>query len=451
MLEQIGQRFERLVRQYMPDPFLLALIFSLVTVALAALWTGADFLKIVDTWFYGATKDDGFWALLKFAMQMVLIVVTGEAVAASPIVHRAIKRLAGTPRSAWGAVVFVSMLSMFLGWLHWGFGLISAALLSREVAAQAKARGIKIHYPLLGAAGYTALLIWHGGLSASAPLNANSSSHFAFTLIGRVVPMEETIFNPMNYVACGVLLLTVPFLLAAMTPKSGEEEISTETLAEMKPVEFVPDRSTIAGRIDASPVTSWLIVIMGATFLFMYFHKNGWTNLNHDIVNFSFLMIGMALHRSPMAYAKAISQSLRGTAGIVLQFPFYGGIMGIMNGTGLGEKIAHLFIGFATPQTLPFFTYLCSVFSKLFVPSGGGEWAIEGPVMLKAAIGLKASIGKTIMAICYGNMVGNMFQPFWALPLLGIMGLSARQIMGYCLVVFCFAFPILGIMLLVFS
>lgn len=449
MLERIGLRFEGWVRRYMPDPFLLALILTLLTFGLALALTGTPFLKLVEQWFNGTGKDDGFWALLSFAMQMVLIVVTGEAVAASPSVHLGIKRLAAMPKTPASAVAFVSFVSILLGWLHWGFGLISAALLAREVAAQAKARGMKLHYPLLGAAGYTSLLIWHGGTSGSAPLLVNTPGHFLDKEIG-LVPLNETIFNPMNFIACGVLLFTVPFILAAMTPKSDEIEITTETLAEMQPVSVEIDRSTLAGRIDASPLTSWLIAGLGATFLILHFRAKG-ADLNHNIINFLFLMTGLLLHRSPVAYMKAVQQSVRGTAGIILQFPFYGGIMGIMKGSGLGHLIADFFAQFATSGTLPFYTYLSSVFSKLFIPSGGGEWAVEGPVMLEAAKRLGTSYGKTVMAVAYGNMVGNMFQPFWALPLLGIMGLRARDIMGYCLVVFCFAFPVLGIILLLFG
>jgi len=449
MLERIGRVFEQTVRRYMPDTFLLALILTLITFALALAVTPHSLPKLADQWFYGSGKDNGFWALLAFAMQMVLIVVTGEAVAASPLVHGVIRRLGGIPKTAAGAVAFVSFVSIFLGWVHWGFGLISAALLARETAAQAKSRGIVIHYPLLGAAGYTSLLIWHGGLSGSAPLIVNTPKHFLEAQVG-LIPLTETVLTPMNFVACGLLLCTVPLLLARATPQTGQIEITPETLAEMKPVEVAIDRSTFAGKIDASPLTSWLIAALGALFLFGHFRERG-LDINHNIVNFLFLMTGLLLHRSPVAYAKALAQSVRGTAGIILQFPFYGGIMGIMQGSGLGHQIADLFVHFATAKTLPFFAYLASVFSKLFVPSGGGEWAIEGPVMLEAAKNLGASPGKTVMAVAYGNMVGNMFQPFWALPLLGIMGLTAREIMGYCLIVFCFAFPILGAILLVFA
>ena len=454
MLERIGLRFESFVRRFMPDPFVLAIALTLLTFLLAKLNTDKSVSSLLEIWFYGVKNDNaksGFWGLLDFAMQMVLVVVTGEAIAASPPVHRALCRLAKIPKTAFGSAAFVSFVAMSLGWLHWGFGLIAASLLAREVAIQAKSRGMKLHYPLIGAAAYTAQLIWHGGLSGSAPLKVNEAKppHFLFDLIGQV-PLSQTVLTPMNLTACAILLASVPFIIAAMTPKPENcLEASDETLAERNAATYVADRSTLAGTIDASPLSTYALVAMGAAVLVLHFKNKGF-DLNPNIVNFIFLMIGLALHGSPVAYMKAAGQSMKGAAGIVIQFPLYGGIMGLMIGSGLGEQIAGIFTHLATAKTLPFFTYIASVSSKLFIPSGGGEWAVEGPVMLRAAKELGANTGKTIMAVAYGNMVGNMFQPFWALPLLGIMNLKAKEIMGYCLVIFCVAFPLLGVILLLF-
>jgi len=450
MLERIGLRFESFVRRFMPDPFILAIVLTALTFLLARqVNSQAD---LVQMWFYGPTNapvKSGFWALLEFAMQMVLIVVTGEAVAAAPWVQRGLKRLATIPKTSFGAVAFISFIAMALGWIHWGFGLVCASLLAREVAIQAKDRGVKIHYPLIGAAAYTAQLIWHGGLSGSAPLVVNSPGHILEKQIG-LVGFNQTVLTPMNLTACGILLLIVPFLVAAMSPKSENcSEISDGAISELKPAPAPLDRSTFAGMIDASPLSSWAVGLLGVVVLVTHFRAKGF-DLNPNIVNFTFLILGLVLHGSPVAYMKAAGQSMKGAAGIVIQFPFYGGIMGLMLGSGLGEHIAGIFTQFATAKTLPFFTYIASVSSKLFIPSGGGEWAVEGPVMLRAAKTLGADTGKTIMAVAYGNMVGNMFQPFWALPLLGIMNLKAKEIMGYCLVIFCVAFPVLGAILLLF-
>ena len=452
MLELIGLRFESFVRRFMPDPFVLAIVLTLLTFILAYASTQKSAVELLDFWFNGAKNDNaksGFWGLLDFAMQMVLVVVTGEAIAASPLVHRALRWMATIPKTAAGSALFVSVVAMSLGWVHWGFGLIAASLLAREVAVQAKSRGVKLHYPLIGAAAYTAQLIWHGGLSGTAPLKVNEANHFLFNLIGKV-PFSQTVLTPMNLVACAILLAVVPFVVAAMTPKPETTiEASDETLADRQAVPFEPDHSTIAGTIDASPLSTYVLVAMGVAVLFLHFKSKGF-DLNPNIVNFIFLLIGLALHGSPVAYMKAAAQSMKGAAGIVIQFPLYGGIMGLMIGSGLGEQIAGIFTHVATAKTLPFLTYISSVSSKLFIPSGGGEWAVEGPVMLRAAKELGADTGKTIMAVAYGNMVGNMFQPFWALPLLGIMNLKAKEIMGYCLVIFCVAFPLLGAILLLF-
>ena len=193
-------------------------------------------------------------------------------------------------------------------------------------------------------------------------------------------------------------------------------------------------------------VLTLVVGLLGLTFLVRHIRENGF-DLNHNVVNVSFLMLGMALHRSPVAYARAIAKSTRGVSGVVLQFPFYGGILAVMNKTGLSERIAHLFIAGANARTLPLMTFLASIVTKSFVPSGAGEWAVEGPVMLKAAKELGAPYGKITMAVAYGNMLGNMYQPFWSLPLLGLMGLRAKDIMGFCLILFVVCLPILGVAL----
>ncbi len=193
-----------------------------------------------------------------------------------------------------------------------------------------------------------------------------------------------------------------------------------------------------------------LTFVVGATglsFLWRYLHEHGF-DLNHNVVNCTFLMLGLVLHESPIAYGRAIAQSVRGISGIVLQFPFYGGILEVMKLTGLSSNIADLFVHASSARTLPFFTFLASILTKSFVPSGAGEWAVEGPVMLQAAQQLGVPFGKITMAVAYGNMLGNMYQPFWSLPLLGLMGLRARDIMGFCLILFLVCLPVLGLALL---
>lgn len=469
MLQRLGASADRLVRRYMPDPFVLVLLLTLVTyvagaAALAlrgmpAQGTAGTAPRLVTLrWSEALLRTSGFLfagfaELLTFAMQMVLIVVTGEAIAASPPVSRAIRRAAALPRSAGGALWLVSSVALALGWLHWGFGLMAAATFAREVAASCKARGVRVHYPLLGTAAYMSMLLWHAGISASAPLLINTPGHFLHAMIG-IVPLSHTIFLPANLAVCALLLVAVPLVVRAMSPRDHIEEVSDEFVASLRAqdtesnVAMPSDPPTFASRLDRFRGWQLGVALVGGAFLAKYFSTRSLLDLNHNVLNFAFVMIGMALYRTPVAYAQAIGRSVKGTSGIVLQFPFYGAIMAMMRETGLNHLIADRFIHVATAHTLPFFTYLASLFTKLFVPSGGGEWAVEGPVMLEAARRLGAPVGLTTMGVAYGNMAGNMFQPFWALPLLGMLGLRARDIMGYSLVVFLFAAPVLGAALL---
>jgi short-chain fatty acids transporter len=399
------------------------------------------------------TWTDGFGnaEILKFGLQIILIVVTGEAIAASPPARRLLARLTAVPKTATQALVLVTTFAIITGWLHWGFGLVASALLAREVGRSFDERKIPLHYALLGTGAYTSMLLWHAGLTASAPLLMNTEKNFVSDVLGvsgpaAKVPLTETIFAPYNLVACIVIALVVPPIVVAMHPKEGATSAGAADLPPPAVEEAAGRPETPAEWLDR---TRWLTFVTGAiglTFLVRHFREKGF-DLNHNVVNCAFLMLGMTLHRSPVAYAKAVAQSVRGVSGIVLQFPFYGGILEVMKQTGLSSSIAHVFVASASASTLPVATFVASILTKSFVPSGAGEWAVEGPVMLQAAKELGVPYGKVTMAVAYGNMLGNMYQPFWSLPLLGLMGLRARDIMGYCLVLFLVCLPILGIAL----
>lgn len=457
LFSRAGGLAERAVRRFMPDPFVLVLLLTLVALGLGLATmpsvggpAGHTLLgkgsALVKEW----TEGFGNPEILKFGLQIILIVVTGEAIAASPPARRLLAWLTAIPKTATQALLLVTVFALVSGWLHWGFGLVSSALLAREVGRALKARGVAVHYALLGTGAYTSMLLWHAGLTASAPLLMNTDKNFVSDVLGQKgakVPLTETIFAPYNLVACAALLAIVPPLVVAMQPKEATPAPDDMPQAAPDEPEGAPASGTVAEWLDRSRWLPLAVGALGLTFLVRYVREHGF-DLNHNIVNVTFLMLGMALHRSPVAYARAIGQSVRGTAGVVLQFPFYGGILAVMKFTGLSETISHAFVAAASPKTLPFFTFLASVVTKSFVPSGAGEWAVEGPPMLKAARELGVPYGKITMAVAYGNMLGNMYQPFWSLPLLGLMGLKARDIMGFCLVLFVVCLPILGLALL---
>jgi short-chain fatty acids transporter len=438
----------------MPDPFVLVLLITLVALVLGYFKVAGVALDrgkasaLVMAW----TGGFGNAEILKFGLQIILIVVTGEAIAASPPARRLLARLTSIPKTPAQALLLVTSFALVTGWVHWGFGLVASALLAREVGRSLAARGVAIHYALLGTGAYTSMLLWHAGLTASAPLLMNTEKNFVSEVLGvsgpsAKVPLSETILAPYNLIACAVLALIVPPLIVAMHPKTGIVGIEGSEAPAQLPDEAESAPGTPAEWLDKTRTLSFIVGAVGLSFLVRHFREKGF-DLNHNVVNCSFLMLGMVLHRSPVAYARAIAQSVRGVSGIVLQFPFYGGILEVMKHTGLSASIAHLFVQAATASTLPVFTFLASILTKSFVPSGAGEWAVEGPPMLQAAKALGVSYGKITMAVAYGNMLGNMYQPFWSLPLLGLMGLRARDIMGFCLVLFVVCLPVLALALL---
>lgn len=455
-----GGAAERLVRRYMPDPFVLVLLLTLVSLVLGYLkiagtgGAGATYASLIAAW----TSGFGNAEILKFGLQIILIVVTGEAIAASPPARRLLARLTSVPKTASQALLLVTCFALVTGWIHWGFGLVSSALLAREVGRSLNKRGVAVHYALLGTGAYTSMLLWHAGLTASAPLLMNTEKNFVSEVLGESgaaakVPLSQTVLAPYNLLACALLAVIVPPLIVAMHPKKDIVEIDAADAPPASPDEDQgaggqgAKLETPADWLDKTRVLSFVTGAIGLTFLIRHFRDKGF-DLNHNVVNCAFLMLGMTLHRSPVAYAKAIAQSVRGVSGIVLQFPFYGGILEVMKHTGLSAAIAHVFVEAANAKTLPLFTFLASIVTKSFVPSGAGEWAVEGPPMLVAAKTLGVPYGKITMAVAYGNMLGNMYQPFWSLPLLGLMGLRARDIMGFCLVLFVVCLPILGLALL---
>ncbi|MBN2686556.1 MAG: short-chain fatty acid transporter, partial [Deltaproteobacteria bacterium] len=315
---------------------------------------------------------------------------------------------------------------------------IVGALMAREVGRSGHLRNIKMHYPLLGAAGYAGFLTWHGGLSASAPLLVATKGHFLEKQIG-LIPTSETLFSPMNIVITLVLFAIIPLTCMLMAPKE-EREIETifdvdPALVEKEVVKEIPRGEMVpADKIENSRIISLVIGLAGLVYIVWYFATKGFS-LNLNIVNFTFLMVGIILQGTPINYIRAVSEGAKACAGIIIQFPFYAGIMGMMKFSGLVGVIAGWFVMISNGTTYPVFAFLSAGLVNLFVPSGGGQVAVQGPIMVEAAQTLNFSINKTLMAIAYGDEWTNMLQPFWALALLGITRLKAREIVGYTMVV----------------
>ncbi len=430
MLRILSRPATRLMERWLPDPFIFVIVLTLVAALAAILSEGTSPAALVQMW------GDGFWSLLQFAMQMLLVLVTGYILASSPPVRRGLARIARLASSPGTAILLVSVVSLAASWLNWGFGLVVGAIFAREVARQ-----IRVDYRLLIATAYSGFVIWHGGLSGSIPLTIATEGHFTADQIG-VIGTDQTIFSGWNLAIVLAVLVVVPLVNRLMLPLEHEKVIVDPDRLAGEGEDRPPLEPTPAQRLENSPILMWAIGLPGLAWLVMYFLQGGGINLN--VVNFLFLFLGILFHGTARSLLLALDKAVRGGAGIVIQFPFYAGIMAIMTGSGLAASMSEWFVSISTAQSLPFWSFISAGIVNIFVPSGGGQWAVQAPVMLPAAQALGADIPRVAMGVAWGDAWTNLLQPFWALPMLGIAGLKARDIMGFCVVQLLFTGVVIG-------
>ena len=423
----------RVVNRWLPDPFLFAIILTIVVFIGSMLGTHQGPITLLTAW----GNDSGFWGLLGFAMQMALVLVLGSAMASASVCKRALGAIANTAKTKERAIVIVTLVSTICCWLNWGFGLIAGALLAKEIARRVK----DVDYPLLIASAYSGFVIWHAGLSGSIPLKMAAEGGETILDVNYFAPTSDTIFHPMNLIMCVVILLVMPLINWAMHP-DAEHTVLVDPAVLVEDEEKVYTKDTPAEKIEHSKVLWVITLVLGFCFIIYNFATKGF-NLSLNIVNMIFLFLGILLHGDLRKYVDAIGEAAGGAAGILLQFPFYAGIMGLMvaqnaDGVSLAGIIADFFVRISNDVTFPVFTFLSAGIINFFVPSGGGQWAVQAPIVMPAATQMGIEYGRAAMAIAWGDQWTNMIQPFWALPALGIAGLSARNAMGYLVVILLF-------------
>jgi short-chain fatty acids transporter len=400
---------------------------------------------VIEAWY------KGIWDILAFALQMALVLVTGVTLADAPAVRTLLRRLATLPSGQTGAAITVFLAAALASWLNWGFGLVVGALVAREIAKRLR----EVDFSFLIAAAYMGFMVWASGLSSSIAL-ASATPGSALNIIekvtGKIAGFDQTVFTAYNLVPVVLLLIVIPVALGFMGPGRQEmKRVDPEVLVAQDTVSAPGTRPrTFATRLEDAWVLSLLLVLMGA---FYEYHAIRLRGFHLDINNFIFivLMLGLLLHWRPIRYVRSFEASARTVGPILLQFPLYGGIMGIMTGTGLAALIAERFVDFSTTRTLPFWSFISSNIISLFVPSGGGHWAVQGPFMVPAAVRLNVNPALTAMATAMGEQTANMIQPFWALPILAIARLGIKDIMGYCVIGLLIGLAVFGGALLVFA
>jgi len=431
----------------MPNPFLFAIILTYVAAIAAFISEGSSPTEIALSWY------DGFWNLLQFAMQMVIILVTGFVVAYHPRVRAGILWLVRLPKNGRQAVVLVGVGSMLAGWVSWGLGLIFGAILAREMGKVAAKSGMAVHYPLLAVAGYLGMsLTWGWGMSSSAGLlQATDGNIFMVQgVVDAVIPATEWVFHPYPLILTGLSILYGSLMLYLLAPPDqncrGIERYVELSEEEDSPApEAAPDANpSPADRIDNSKILGGVIAITGVVLFLRAFLTQGLGALNLNVFNFGFLMIGMVLYRSPSRYQTEFGDAVKGSAGVILQFPFYAGIIGIMTGTGLVDTMTEALLSIATADTFAVTAWITGGVLNVFVPSAGGEWAIVGGPMMLAGAELGIPHGQTIAAYAVGDAHTNLFNPFWAIPLLAITGLRARDMFGYGITMMILLIPFIA-------
>ena len=452
------------MNKYLPDAFIFAVILTIIVFIAAMPAAGATPLQIAMAW------GSGVWGLLAFSMQMALVVVTGTAFATAPVVKRALEAIAKVAKTPAQGVALVVLIGSIASFLNWGFGLVVGALLGRAVARQLK----DVDYRMLIAAGYSGFAIWHAGMSGSIPLalntaaNLNPETGMANTggAVTELVSTSTTIFSAWNLIMIAVCVVLTALVFAISHPKKEDTFVVDPALLEDKVREY-PAPVTPAEKIENSRLLAWIIGAAGLVWIVVNFFikievngvmfGKGLNGLDLNAVNFIFLILGLIGHGTPIRYVHAVIDAAHGAAGVILQFPFYAGIQAMMvfkagaTGVSLAAVISNFFVSISNQITFPLWTFLAAGIVNFFVPSGGGQWAVQGPIMMPAGLELGVSPAMTGMAIAWGDQWTNMIQPFWALPALGAAGLGAKDIMGYCVltlivmaVVACGGFLIVG-------
>ena len=426
----------QLVKRFsFPSTFEIALLLSLIVFVAAIWWTRPSDVSYIE---YGYTVlsfwKSGFWDLLEFTMQMVLILVFGHTLALSKPVDSLLRKLSGMVNSNTQAVLLTGSMAMAGGYLNWGFGLVLGAILARKIGESAQEKKISINYPLVAASGYLGMLVWHGGLSGSSTLKVAESGHFLQEVIG-LVPIDQTVFSAYNLWGNLILILVLLGVMFWLSRKQyGKVALPSIT--------FIYEGKE-AGR-DKTGLLVGALMAMLIIVEILKIRDQDWSFIDLNFVNFTLLALGLMLFGSLKSFASALSHAVKGATDIILQFPFYAGILGMMKYSGLLLMLAEDMVFRSGPQTFPVLSFLSAALVNFFIPSGGGQWAIQGPVMMEAAIKMGLDIPKMIMAFAYGDQLSNMLQPFWALPLLSITGVPAKEIFRYTVYFFLAATLVFG-------
>lgn len=421
LMQKVAGFFTELMRRYLPDPFVFAIVLTFLTVILAIVVEQQSFTDVTAAW------GKGFWSLLAFTTQMAVVLAN------APAVDRLMDAIASRVETPRTAAIVATLVGAVGSYLNWGFGLVIGGIIAKKLALHVK----NVHYPLIIAAAYSGFTMYGLGLSATIPMVISTPGHPMEKQMG-LITLAETIFSAPMLITAAVVLVTLLLLNGMLHPKPGqpvtEIDRALHAAAPVKTEAVDLDANTFASKLNNSRILAVGIGALGMAYVLINFIRGGGVDLN--LINFFILFLGLLLLGTPNAYLRQLNEGIKTISGIILQFPFYAGIMAIMGASGLVLTISGIFTSISTPETLPFWGLVSSFLINFFAPSGGGHWVIQGPFMIDAAKAIGASPAQTAMSVMLGNAWNDLVQPFWILPALALAlsKLKLKDIMGYTVV-----------------
>ena len=459
------ERYIKGIRFFLPSPFTIALLLTITSMVFAMIWPWSNGANSFHNWTEKSSLlfeywYDGLWNIngLAFAIQMMLMLLLGHVLALSPIVDKFIQSLLPLCKTNAKSAFTITLLTLIVSWFNWGLGLVFGAIFCKKIMQYASIHKIALNPGLIGAAGYCGLMIWHGGISGSSLIKITEPGHLASLtnetikdVVPNIIDFSDTVFSTMNLVITLIILLLISATMYWLgkkvkteLPKLNKEEKESPIKNKQIGAEKIYN-SKLFGRIIGFTVFSYCILLA-----FKHPQTASFQFITPNFLNLTLLGLGLFFHGSILNFLKGTESAINGTVGILIQFPLYFGIMGIFKSTGMINDLSYFFQSISNETTYPIYTFISAGIVNFFVPSGGGQWYIQGPLVIKSSIEMGIPLNKSIMALAYVDQLTNMMQPFWALPLLGITGIKAKDILPYTLIIMVIGLLVFSVGLLIF-
>lgn len=442
LLWRVSKKFQFAAEKLIPDSFVFCVILTFIVFIAGIIFTKTSFIDMANHWY------NGLWTQMTFAFQMSLMVVTCAVCAKAKQVKKVLVKIASIPKSTIGAMILLMLFGYVSSFINWAFCTVVTPILAMQLSKKVKG----LHFPMMIAAGYATMLLGQClGPSASVYALIATEGHFLFDKIG-VLTQDVTVYNPLN-VILWIILAIFTILLSVMTRPPKDEIVEYTLEDEIIVEEEVEEKISIADKLNGSRLIMSIIGVVGVILIIYSFVTKGiFTSLNVNFVIFIFIILNCFLYNTPRKFVNSYKENMKLSTEILIQFPFYGGISGMMMDSGFGQIIAQGFVNIASAHTMPVWAYISASFTNLFIPSQGGQWIVQGPLLVDATQQLNGNIVHVINAFVYGDEATNLLQPLYIIPALSVVNMKLKDVWGYMAFIWVFwlVITIVGLYLIPF-